>query len=341
MTKSNIFLFCSSLILILISNGSCQHSHRFHTLTNKRSRSIAQCCDIDSLLDVDLSQILKVRVPDTPTHTEVKEYIISRLNQLDASRWTIMLDDFTSYTPIGDKRFTNIIATLDQDVPRRLVLAAHYDSKYFARGQFLGATDSAVPVALIIDLILTLDVKLQQRLFQDYSLQVIFFDGEEAFKTWTKDDSLYGSRHLADVMNQQNGPFSVEGKTGIEAIETFILLDLIGSSKPYPQIRDSIPSGSKIFDRFRKIEKRLDSEQLLASHKERYFLDNSVFGYGMVEDDHVPFLEKGVPVVHIIPVPFPKVWHTTDDDRSGIDPDVVQNFKKIFMVFLHEYFHLQ
>ena len=96
------------------------------------------------------------------------QYIISRLNQLDASRWTIMLDDFTSYTPIGDKRFTNIIATLDQDVPRRLVLAAHYDSKYFARGQFLGATDSAVPVALIIDLILTLDVKLQQRLVSQH-----------------------------------------------------------------------------------------------------------------------------------------------------------------------------
>ena len=90
------------------------------------------------------------------------------MNQLDASRWTIILDDFTSSTPIGDKRFTNIIATLDQDVPRRLVLAAHYDSKYFARGQFLGATDSAVPVALIIDLILTLDVKLQQRLVSQH-----------------------------------------------------------------------------------------------------------------------------------------------------------------------------
>ena len=32
---------------------------------------------------------------------------------------------------------------------------------------------------------------------QDLTLQFIFFDGEEAFVTWTQQDSLYGARHLA------------------------------------------------------------------------------------------------------------------------------------------------
>ena len=32
---------------------------------------------------------------------------------------------------------------------------------------------------------------------QDLTLQFIFFDGEEAFVTWTQRDSLYGARHLA------------------------------------------------------------------------------------------------------------------------------------------------
>ena len=31
------------------------------------------------------------------------------------------------------------------------------------------------------------------------TLQVLFFDGEEAYKDWTSLDSLYGSRHLADA----------------------------------------------------------------------------------------------------------------------------------------------
>lgn len=34
----------------------------------------------------------------------------------------------------------------------------------------------------------------------DVSLQMIFFDGEEAFHHWSPHDSLYGSRHLASKM---------------------------------------------------------------------------------------------------------------------------------------------
>lgn len=47
-------------------------------------------------------------------------------------------------------------------VDKRLVLAAHYDSKMTPKG-FLGATDSALPVALLLDMALTLDEKLQNR----------------------------------------------------------------------------------------------------------------------------------------------------------------------------------
>ena len=70
---------------------------------------------------------------------------------------------FEDSTPIGRKPFTNIIATLDPHVDRRLVLAAHYDSKYFKNQVFLGATDSALSVALLLDLALTLDQKLKDR----------------------------------------------------------------------------------------------------------------------------------------------------------------------------------
>jgi hypothetical protein len=36
------------------------------------------------------------------------------------------------------------------------------------------------------------------------SIQLIFFDGEEAIVDWTAEDSLYGSRHLAELM--ENAP---------------------------------------------------------------------------------------------------------------------------------------
>ena len=41
----------------------------------------------------------------------------------------VSLDTFTASTTLGPKTFSNIVATLHPDSPRRLVLAAHYDSK--------------------------------------------------------------------------------------------------------------------------------------------------------------------------------------------------------------------
>ncbi len=37
----------------------------------------------------------------------------------------------------------------------------------------------------------------------DLGLQLIFFDGEEAFERWTRADSLYGARHLASRMERE------------------------------------------------------------------------------------------------------------------------------------------
>ncbi|KAI8788113.1 glutaminyl-peptide cyclotransferase protein, partial [Biomphalaria glabrata] len=45
----------------------------------------------------------------------------------------------------------------------------------------------------------------------DFTLQLLFFDGEEAFIRWSDDDSLYGSRHLAELWERtprQKLPFS-------------------------------------------------------------------------------------------------------------------------------------
>jgi hypothetical protein len=40
-------------------------------------------------------------------------------------------DTFTDQTPYGIKTFTNVIATKDPEASRRVVVAAHFDSKFF------------------------------------------------------------------------------------------------------------------------------------------------------------------------------------------------------------------
>lgn len=65
---------------------------------------------------------------ETENNTKVRKYIISTLQALD---WHIEEDEFTDDTPLGRRRFTNVIATKDPTATRRVVLSAHYDSKYF------------------------------------------------------------------------------------------------------------------------------------------------------------------------------------------------------------------
>ena len=66
----------------------------------------------------------------------------------------------------------------------------------------------------------------------ELTLQLIFFDGEEAFKKWSSTDSTYGSRDLAKKWLNQ--PFASDGiKTNeLTRIDVFVLLDLIGARNP-------------------------------------------------------------------------------------------------------------
>jgi glutaminyl-peptide cyclotransferase len=60
----------------------------------------------------------------------------------------------------GQVEFTNIVATLDPTATRRLVLACHYDSKKIPN--FIGATDSAVPCAILLELAILLKEPLAE-----------------------------------------------------------------------------------------------------------------------------------------------------------------------------------
>lgn len=67
---------------------------------------------------------------------------------------------------------------------------------------------------------------------------------------------------------------------------------------------------------------------------------NSLSFNAGIQDDHTPFEERNVPILHLIPVPFPTVWHKIQDDRQAIDLTTVENLLKIFRIFIIEYLHI-
>jgi glutaminyl-peptide cyclotransferase len=66
------------------------------------------------------------------------------------------------------------------------------------RSQFIGATDSAAPCSTLLDVAESLTPLLRHNEgdeeWAQTTLQIVLFDGEEAFHDWTATDSIYGAR---------------------------------------------------------------------------------------------------------------------------------------------------
>lgn len=108
-------------------------------------------------------------------------------------------------------------------------------------------------------------------------------------------------------------------ETVISTIEHFVLLDLLGAARPL--IRSYFPSTGWLFDEMASAESRLGTSGLLDekdfkwdAHRSGFFVPRTGYQatWGGIEDDHLPFLERGVNILHVIASPFPSVWHTLE-----------------------------
>ncbi|KAF7725152.1 hypothetical protein EC973_000404 [Apophysomyces ossiformis] len=290
-----------------------------------------------------LAPLLVPRVAGTAENARVRDFIVNHFKRLD---WHVELDTFTDETPFGPKTFSNIIVTKNPDAPSHLTLAAHFDSKYFADFDFIGATDSSAPCAILMDIADTLNPLLTRK---DKTLQIIFFDGEEAFQSWTATDSIYGARHLASKWESSFLAQSVHTskRTKLDRIEILVLLDLLGT--PNPSINNYYRSSSWLFYKLLELEKRLIQLSIMKTKADKtgeqlspMFNPESTMTFQghLLGDDHVPFLLRGVNVLHIIPYPFPAVWHNPLDNAECLDHAVVLNFAVLFRSFVAEYLEL-
>ncbi|XP_037382693.1 glutaminyl-peptide cyclotransferase [Talpa occidentalis] len=319
--------------------------HQPAILNSSSLRRVAEGTSISEMWQNDLRPLLIERYPGSPGSFAARQHIMQRIQRLQAD-WVLEVDTFLSWTPYGYRSFSNIISTLNPTAKRHLVLACHYDSKYFPHWEnrvFVGAIDSAVPCAMMLELARALDKKLLSLKNisdskPDLSLQLIFFDGEEAFLHWSYSDSLYGSKHLASKMASTPHPPGARDTTQLHGMDLLVLLDLIGASNPtFPNF---FPNSARWFQRLQAIEYELHELGLLKNHSwESQYFQNHGNG-GVIQDDHIPFLRKGVPVLHLISYPFPEVWHTMDDNEENLDEATIDNLNKIIQVFVLEYLHL-
>lgn len=139
------------------------------------------------------------------------QHISSVLDSLSAG-WSVQIDSFNSETPRGPINFSNILAVLDPMAPRRLLLACHYDTKNIPSGThepqqvFVGASDSAVPCAMMLELVTALDSHLKM-LKQQVSLVglscVKSYTVSRIFIEWCKKKQQKKTKHL--LMKKNSG----------------------------------------------------------------------------------------------------------------------------------------
>lgn len=100
-----------------------------------------------------------------------------------------------------------------------------------------------------------------------------------------------------------------------------------------------------------RVEKRMRSMGLLQSKPpadKPHFLPDAdkpteKFGRGFIQDDHIPFMARGVDILHLIPTPFPDQWHNSKgvpDDADHLDLAAVDDWAKIVTAFTAEWMEL-
>jgi Zn-dependent M28 family amino/carboxypeptidase len=236
------------------------------------------------------------RPAGSPASEQTRKYITG---QLAASGVSFKEQAWDAQTPLGTIRMVNIIATIPGGRSDRLAFAGHYDTKRFTNFRFVGASDGGSSTAFLIELARVLKARRNQ-----FTIDLIFLDGEEAVVEWRGTDHTYGSRHYVEV-GKKDGSLA-----GLKAL---VLVDMIGDRNL--QIQRDTNSTPWLTDIVWDAAKRLKLDS--------YFNGRP----NAIEDDHIPFLQAGIPSIDIIDLDHyaeQNKWHTAADDLDAVSARSLQ-----------------
>jgi len=188
----------------------------------------------------------------------------------------------------GHPGLRNVVGKIRGSKPA-IAVAAHYDTKDLPG--FVGANDGAAGTAVVMELARALDRAPRPKDARE--VRFVLFDGEEA-----TDDSR---------------PFTETGLRGSKAyakrhdgeLKSLILLDFVGA-KDLRIFREAL-SDAALWDELRAAAGRVGAQ--------------AAFPRGIrqpITDDHVPFLERGVPAIDLIQWPY-DCWHEPCDDLTQVE----------------------
>jgi Zn-dependent M28 family amino/carboxypeptidase len=225
------------------------------------------------------------RYMGSENHKKLERYIVDHLKGDQVED-----DAFTADTVEGKFPVRNVIAKFPGTKDGIIVILGHYDTVYPLRNSgFVGANDGGSSTAILLEYANQLHGKKRD----GYSVWLVWTDGEEAVRQWTNTDSVYGARHLAEKWEKDGT---------LKKIKALMVMDMIGDAE-LDIVRDS-NSTPWLLDLIYAAAERL-------GYQSHFYASQ-----GPIEDDHLPFVKRGVPSADVIDLDYGynNVFHHSPQD---------------------------
>jgi Zn-dependent M28 family amino/carboxypeptidase len=229
------------------------------------------------------------RYMGSENHKKLERYIVDHLKGDQVED-----DAFIADTVEGKFPVRNIIAKFPGTKDGIVVIIGHYDTVYPLRNSgFVGANDGGSSTAILLEYANQLRGGLHDKKRDGYSVWLVWTDGEEAVKTWSDTDSLYGTRHLAEKWEKDGT---------LKKIKALMVMDMIGDADL--DINRTTNGTPWLLDLIYAAAER-------GGYQSHFYATE-----GDIEDDHLPFLKRGVPCADVIDLDYGynNVFHHTPQD---------------------------
>jgi glutaminyl-peptide cyclotransferase len=244
-------------------------------------------------------------------HKRLERYLIDHLKGDQVED-----DAFTADTVEGKFPVRNIIAKFPGTKDGIIVIMGHYDTNYPLRDiGYVGANDGGSSAAILLEFANQLRGREPGKKREGYSVWLVWTDGEEAVKTWSDSDSLYGTRHLAEKWGQDGT---------LKKIKALMVMDMIGDADL--NIDRDTNSTPWLLD-------------LIHAAAEREGYQSHFYArQGPIEDDHLPFVKRGVPSADVIDLDYGYnnvFHHTAQDTMDKLSPKSLEIVGDTIMETVH------
>ena len=243
---------------------------------------------------------LGYRITGTEENLQAGDMIIAELEGLG---WQVREQTFDYQgTPVR-----NLLAW--QGEGPAVLLGAHYDTRRAADEEdpsvpVMGANDGASGVAVLLELARALDWDTV-----DVTLYLAFFDAEDNGRLdgW---DWIVGSSYMAAHWGEQDEP----------PLNAMVLVDMIGDADQ--QVYYERNSHPQISHELWAIAGELGYGERIIPEARHNLID-----------DHIPFVQRGIPAVDMIDFDY-AYWHTTQDTPDKVSAESLQAIGRTLEVWI-------